>query len=314
MLKSILLPLDGSIYSKQAAQLAWSMAASSGARVTAQHTVDFENSWRLVCNSSPGFASPSDYAAAYAPVSQSLLTLGGRILSSYQLEASRCGIETDVLLDQGNPFEEIIGRSQDFDMVVIGHRKRILMDKPSQFLQLSLAEMLAHSCPKPLLVVQEPSITWKSMTILASMQHINENYINDCLKLAEMLGLAPTVVGLSSGSPEEAHGDFINDLRAANSNLSNVAIATLPMHATRLDEFDCWDTAGLGTAWLDWSKTLIVLPTRSISGRRVTVLENSPVHFIRYMPLPALLLYPEEASENVPFSDNLCLDEVVSNV
>jgi hypothetical protein len=153
-------------------------------------------------------------------VSEALLKLGGQILNSYQLEASRCGIETEVMLDVGNPFDQIIRRCLDFDLVMIGHRKRITLDNPSQFLQLSIAEMLAHGCPRPLLVVQEPGISWKSMTILVSMQHVNENYINNCLHMADLLGLAPTVIGLSAGVPEEKHATFIGDLRSANSRLN----------------------------------------------------------------------------------------------
>ena len=44
---------------------------------------------------------------------------------------------------------------------------------------------LAHECARPLLIVQADAGNLKTMTILLSSEHVNENYINACLDFAD---------------------------------------------------------------------------------------------------------------------------------
>ena len=300
MLKSILLPIDGSQYSKLAAQLAWRLALRTSAQVNVQHVVDLENAWRLFGSDTAGFASAADYNKAYAVTCKALLSLGGKIVSAYEDAVRDVDIEQAILLDQGNPFEQISRRARANDLVVIGHRRRLTVEERSgNFVRISLAEMLAHSCPRPLLVVQDKIESWQTMTIMISSEHINEMFISDSLSLAKDLGLQAAIVCLvATGEMIGDPASFAADLRSANPGLNEVPIEIISMDVLSIDKYGCWhaeeDPHPLG----DWLTSLVVMPTRSLAGTRMTVLGISPVQFVRNLALPSLLLYPEESSQS----------------
>jgi nucleotide-binding universal stress UspA family protein len=276
--------------------------------VTAQHVVDLKNAWDFVGHDQAGLLSRDEYVEVFEGLSESLFKLGERLGAAYGKAAESAGIKSDYQLDSGNPYVRICEKALDNDMVVIGHRTYAASDSSRtsrQFLRFSIAESLAHGCPKPLLVVQNETPTWLSMTILVSSEHVNRKYIDECLDLAEFLKLQPALVCHLNGVNEEPPVEFIEDLRKSDRRLSDIPIATTgsagPLDATNYsnwgpDERTARKTQETNAQWDEWSRTLLVIPTREVGGRRLTIAGGSPAMFVRYLTLPAVLLWPEDSA------------------
>lgn len=295
---SILLAVDGSAQSRQASELCWNLAKTFGARVSAQHVVDTHSAWQFLGHESPGFLDRQEYMGSYHHLCSSLFSLGEALSNAFAKASAEHGVDSAFYLDEGEPLKELCKRAQDHDLVVIGHRQskeQQDQDQRRQFMRLSVAESLAHDCPRPLLVVQSACPSWQFMTIMVSAEHINEKYINHCLDLAQGMNLEAGLLCLKGGPHEENAASLIKDLREANPRLGSIPIAS-----TTADQSDNFSKA------LNWepspslneadrsSGNLVVIPTREVAGQRLTVFGSSPSSFVRYLSLPTILLWPEE--------------------
>lgn len=295
--RSLLLALSGSQHSRYAAEVSWRLSRQLGTRVTAQHVVDSHSAWEFIGHEHPAFLESGRYLSEYQNLCKTLFCLGEELSASYEAQAKLQNVEGISVVDEGNPISEICRRSLDHNMVVIGHRPNtISKDNPrSQVMRLSIAESLAHDCPRPLLVVQGSTPGWKNLAVMISIDHINEIFINSCLDTATLLGLQPALVCLAGGPNEEKPQQFIKDIRKANPGLAKVPIAVSPLNEELfLSAVESWDSADTDISPEDWDKTLIVIPTREIGGQRLTVVNSSPSLFVRYLTLPSILMWPEE--------------------
>lgn len=296
--KSILLALSGSLQSRYAAEVCWRLAKRLGAEVTAQHVVDTHNAWEFLGQDVSGFIDSQRYLVAYQNLCNSLFTLGEDLSVSYKVEALKQGLQPQCLIDEGNPVAEICNRAERHDLVVMGHQPQF--EEPpefpnSQFVRRSVAESLAHCCQRPLLVVQSDAPDWQSMTIMISIEHINEIFIDSCLDMACALRLSPALVCISGGNRVESPTAFVSDVRAANPRLARVPIAVSESEDNNpLPAVDFWDFPKDQAQWDVWNNTLMVIPTRKLGGQRVTVIGSSVSMFVRYLTLPSILLWPEE--------------------
>jgi nucleotide-binding universal stress UspA family protein len=294
--KSILLALSGSQQSRYATEVCWNMARRLGATITAHHVVDSHSAWEFVGHESPGFLQPAVYLEAYQQLVSSLFCLGEDLADAYAEEAKEAGIDDVCIVDEGNPITEICRRAASHKLVVIGHKATKERQQPrSQFMRLSIAESLAHDCPRPLLVVQDECKEWTSLSIMISLDHINEVFINSCLDMADALQLPATLLCLTGGAHEERPAQFVRDIRQSNPRLANIPIALTPAKqdiAVKVEEW--YAPEGIPFERDLWDNTLIVIPTRMAGGERLTVVDSSPSLFIRYLTLPSILLWPEE--------------------
>lgn len=293
--KSILLALSGSQQSRFATEVCWKMAKSLGATITAHHVVDSHSAWEFLGHESPGFLQPAVYLEAYQELVSSLFSLGEGLAEDYAEEAKEKGIDDVCIIDEGNPITEICRRAANHKLVVIGHKKSKATQPRSQYQRLSVAEALAHDCPRPLLVVQDECKGWSSLSIMISLDHINEGFINSCLDMAQALNLRPAVLCLTGGAHEERPNDFVRDMRSANPRLKDVPIALTPAQqdiAVHVEHWYAPKDMPFDTEL--WNNTLIVIPTRLVAGERLTVVDSSPAMFVRYLTLPSILLWPEE--------------------
>ncbi|HEY9870907.1 MAG TPA: universal stress protein [Candidatus Obscuribacterales bacterium] len=299
---SILLALSASEQSRFAAELCWALAAQTGARVTAQHVVDSRGAWDLLGHDRPGFLGSGMFVTAHEQLVAALYTLGGKLLEVYDAHASARAIRGESVLDEGNPVREICRRAPEHDLVVIGHKPSTFEspeDERRKSLRFSVAESLAHECPRPLLVVQERCEPWSDMRILLSLRHVNQNYIHSCLQMASTLRIDPEIVGLSTGIHEEDATTFAANLRQQNPDLSHVPINVTRLSDTILNPEKCaWWTSEEDIEADALPDTLLVMPTRELEGRRLTVYGSSPAFFIRHLKLPCILLWPEESPDH----------------
>ncbi|MBS1993748.1 MAG: universal stress protein [Cyanobacteria bacterium SZAS LIN-3] len=294
---SILLCLDGSVYSRYAADLCWLIAKNTGAHITAQHVIDTQSAEQFIVPEESGFVEPVKYKFAYNTLHKELYDLAHQLQNSYLVEATKHGVRTDFVIDEGDPVRAICERAKGHDLVIIGHKPSGERSQPlyrRQFLRLSLAEALAHECPRPLLLVQNHTELWSDMTVLVSLEHLNENYVNACLDFASVLDLKPNLTCLTSGDLDEPVEKFIKDFRESDPKVKKVPIevATLADIAI-VDGAPIWGHFASAEA-KGMAATLPVIPTRSAAGQRVTVLDGSPTLFVRFLSLPTMLLLPEE--------------------
>jgi nucleotide-binding universal stress UspA family protein len=294
--RSILLALSGSQQSWFASKVCWSLSKRLSAAVVAQHVVDSHSAWQFLGHDKPGFLPALDYLKAYQLLCASLFSLGEDLAGAYYLEATNSDVSPACVIDEGNPVEQICLRAKAHDLVVIGHKPAILdrQNPRSQFARLSTAEALAHDCPRPLLVVQEPVNSWKNLAIMCSTEHINERFIDACLILSLMLGLNPVLVCLAGG-PIVDPVAFLHDLRESNAYLEQIPIA-LTNHASEeiVNDRLIWSVVLPDDGPDISTNSLVVVPTRELDGRRITVLGGDASVFVRHLNLPAIMLWPEE--------------------
>lgn len=304
--KSILLALSGSQQSRYATEVCWQLARQLGATITAHHVVDSHSAWQFVGHEKPGFLKSEKYLAAYQALTKSLFCLGEDLAEAYTSEAKKLGIDDICIVDEGNPIELICKRALDHKLVVIGHRPHVSEHNISgQLMRLSIAESLSNQCERPLMVVQGESKAWTSLTMLISMDHVNENYINSCMDIAKTLNLSPVLLCLSGGAHEESPESFIADIREANPRLAHMPVAVTPAKQNLTLQVDTWyipEGSQIGKE--DFQNTLVVIPTRQVGGQRISVADSSPAMFVRYNALPTILLWPEEY-KYAPCSDEL---------
>jgi len=293
--KSILLPIDGSISSKHAATLCWRLTTTEGALLTAQHVIDLPGACELIIHEPTGLLPEKAFVVAYQATHKALEQMAGELESCYRLEAARHGAQSDFVLDFGDPIEQIAKRSKKHDLVIIGHGKMAEKSDRSKIRRTSVAESLAHECARPLLIVQADAGNLKTMTILLSSEHVNENYINACLDFADSFGLEPVLLCLAGSNHQKKAEALIDDLCRAN-----VRIKRVPTIVAELDDISSLYGTSSSVRTLRMDKhgadtTLAVIPTRAIGGERLTVLDSSPINFLRHIDLPTMLLIPEES-------------------
>jgi nucleotide-binding universal stress UspA family protein len=298
--KQILVALSGSEQSVHACELSWKLARLMNAKVLAQHIVDLPGAWEFLGYDKPGLIGVDPYFDAHEHLCRSLSMIANQLVDAYEKRASDERISTKTIVDTGNPAECISERAKQCDFVVIGHKSRNMeMPEPpcdATLMRLSVAEQMAHLCAKPLIVVQDKSFEWLSMAILISSDHINELYINACLKMAQLMSLQPLLICLTSSARKSNAQNLITELREANQLLSNVPIAvTSTLGCLKKNEAIEWYAKDNNYDWANWLESLVVVPSREINGKRITIFGGSTTSFIRYLNLPAILLWPEES-------------------
>ncbi len=301
---SFLVALSASEQSRNAAELCWLLAERANAKVLAQHVIDTQAAWEIFGNDRPGFIGSGPYVAAHEQLLGLLRSLGKDLISVYDVYASGHPIESQSVMDEGNPVREICRRAADSDLVIIGHRPSMFEEPEDERrleMRFSLAESLAHECPCPLLVTQEPCKPWSDMRIISSMDHLNEMYIRACYKLASSLSLKAELAVLATGTHEQEKGDFISDFKQANTDLSE-----LPVYVKRIsnqifsESKSAWWAEEADLEWNALPDTLMIIPTRKFGDRRITLFGASPAFFVRHLSLPSILLWPEEYTDRFP--------------
>lgn len=138
--QNILVPTDGSEYTKAAVAKAIELAKAVGGHVTALYVIDktvFSN-------------LPAD--AAVANVYASLEKEGQKALDYVCSEASAAGVEAKTKIREGSPVNEILSESAEgYDAVVMGTLGRTGMSK---LLMGSVAEKVVRASVCPVMVVR----------------------------------------------------------------------------------------------------------------------------------------------------------------
>lgn len=154
--KKVLIAVDGSKYSQIAAGYGFWLAASIDAKLTAQHVMDP----RLVdLFIAPEFTDELGLSAS-AEISDKVFSALRRvsklILKVVSGEAEGRKLSVHTILDEGHVVEEILKRSHDQDLVIIGHRGMGSQPVVSELTVGSIAERVAVGSKKPVIIAARP--------------------------------------------------------------------------------------------------------------------------------------------------------------
>jgi nucleotide-binding universal stress UspA family protein len=139
MFKKILIPTDGSDYTKTAIARGMEIAKGVGAEVTAMYVVDQ--------TSFINFPMDSTVVSVY-----SLLEKEGKDAVAYVIEeGEKLGVKVHTRIEEGSPARKILDASKDYDLIVMGTLGRTGVSK---LLLGSVAEKVVRFADCPVMVVR----------------------------------------------------------------------------------------------------------------------------------------------------------------
>ncbi len=289
----ILLPFTGSQESLYAIEFAWALAKQTKSTVNAQHVVNVHGALEFVGIERPGIVGSGPYLGAYETVCQSLRDIAEKLADSYAARAEGQQVEGEVFVDDGETVGEICKRLSNHDLVVMGHRQRNELALPNcQTVRLSLAELLSHYSSIPLLIIQRPITQISELAVFCSMDHINTQWLRNCLAAAKAIGASCSLTFFASGAHEEEPMNFVRDLKQALPESKDIRIRLVTRMgecAPQICEHHLRGESTDGTV-------LAVIPTMDSGDQRITGIGESPSNMLRRLDFDAVLFWPEEST------------------
>ena len=141
LFKKILIPTDGSEYTKAAVRKGLEMAKAAGADVTALYVVDQ--------TSFINFPMDSTIVSVYTLLERE----GEEAMEYVKKEAEALGVKVTARIEEGSPSRKIVDLSAEHDLVVMGTLGRTGFSK---LLLGSVAERVVRFAKCPVLVVRSP--------------------------------------------------------------------------------------------------------------------------------------------------------------
>jgi len=141
LFKKILIPTDGSEYTKAAVRKGLEMAKATGGEVTALYVVDQ--------TSFINFPMDSTIVSVYTLLEKE----GEEALEFVKKEAEALGVKVTTRIEEGSPSRKIVDLSAEHDRVVMGTLGRTGFSK---LLLGSVAERVVRFAKCPVLVVRSP--------------------------------------------------------------------------------------------------------------------------------------------------------------
>ncbi|HQQ24706.1 MAG TPA: universal stress protein [Methanomassiliicoccales archaeon] len=141
LFKKILIPTDGSEYTKAAVRKGLEIAKAVGAEVTALYVVDQ--------TSFINFPMDSTIVSVYTLLEKE----GEEAMEFVKKEAEALGVKVTTRIEEGSPSRKIVDLSAEHDLVVMGTLGRTGFSK---LLLGSVAERVVRFAKCPVLVVRSP--------------------------------------------------------------------------------------------------------------------------------------------------------------
>ena len=137
--KNILVPTDGSEYTKSAVRAAVDFAKQTGGKITALYVLD----QTMISN------MPMD--AAVRNVYDALAAEGKEAVDVVKDLAAEAGVPVEISIKEGSPVKVILDESSKYDIIIMGTLGRTGMSK---LLRGSVAERVVRASSCPVLVVR----------------------------------------------------------------------------------------------------------------------------------------------------------------
>jgi nucleotide-binding universal stress UspA family protein len=291
-----LVSVNGSKHSQYAFEVAKKLAEAADAHLTVQHVADTDVAWQLFGHDVPGLIGAGPWIAAYEALRNSMLFLGNALIDECRNQLSRVVVSSETFVDEGNPVEEICLRSQEADLVIIGHRSIAEGNADvtsSEFQRCSIAEGLVRQCKKPLLIVQAEPATWTKVKILATARTVQQEYVGAAIKFAYAISAHPEIVIVDSDSDEKVDPERVIELYPG---LTAQQIITVPIEIEMLlSSFSSAMTGEDVVSPLADDDGLYVIPTYCMDGRTHVLVGPAADYFVGASVLANMLLWPQPA-------------------
>lgn len=155
MIKSILVPIDGSEHSRKALQFAADVAERFNASIVLVHVVSAAAllpapAPQVGVSVTPEGVPPPIFSTKLA---EDMVKLGSELLARETRELEKRGLTANKVLERGDPVEKIlqIAKNERCDLIVIGARG---LGKVRALLLGSVSDGVVHRAPCPVLVVK----------------------------------------------------------------------------------------------------------------------------------------------------------------
>jgi len=294
--KKILLAFDGSAQSLNAAELCWALAAKHPVSLTAQHVINSVGLWQFLNFELPGLTGSGPYLAAHEAMGKELRSIGETLVAIYQTKAKTHGLDDQCVLDEGDAIDEILRRSKDNDMVVIGHHPYTAPPNgsmgqggqaPRYLNHCSMAEALAQVIDKPLLVVQAQCRPWQGLKLILHGTEGIEASFRAAADFAAYLNLPLNVITYFHGDETVQDLPDLTDLIKETGRLH----PDLELKAGRAK---LWPTDGDDhMAAVDCPEDyLVMVPTFASAEQRNSIFGTAPDLLVRNSTRASLLLWP----------------------
>jgi nucleotide-binding universal stress UspA family protein len=279
------------------------------------NVVDSEAAWEMLAGDGVGFLKKETSRQSYDVLVQLMKCMAIDMMDAFEELSDQVQVESKTLVAEGSPVAEICAESLSHDLVVIGHRPKQLHGRSigrKLISFASFAEHLANECPRPLLVIQDECPAWRKLLIAVSTDHINECYIDSCLKVANELSVQPELFVIRIGESEESSNHLVEDLQETLPALREITIHTRVMSHRVRNEDDTLSLIMDATSLENEvpADVLVVIPTRSTGGERLTIFGNTADTFIADLKAPAIMLWPEEFVATQKSPKSTCADEI----
>jgi len=155
MIKSILVPIDGSEHSRKALQFAADVAERFNASIVLVHVVSAAAllpapAPQVGVSVTPEGVPPPIFSTKLA---EDMAKLGSELLARETRELEKRGLTAKKILERGDPVEKILqtAKNERCDLIVIGARG---LGKVRALLLGSVSDGVVHKAPCPVLVVK----------------------------------------------------------------------------------------------------------------------------------------------------------------
>ena len=202
MIKNILVPQDGSPYSKAALDYSMWLAGKFSAGLKGLFVIDavaLEGPFLHDLSGSLGFEPFLNFSTK---MREALEARGKTIIDAFDEACREKGIPSESQVNFGIVASEICDRAKVADLVVLGRRG--VNAKFEYGLLGSTTESVLRRSPKPVLVVPEKFIEPKSPLLAYDGSHNASRTMHSAAEWAKTLGLPLTVLTVSSSGGEAA--------------------------------------------------------------------------------------------------------------
>ncbi|WP_333659819.1 universal stress protein [Meiothermus cerbereus] len=188
MYRKILIPVDGSRCSEDAARFGLKLAQRLGAEATILHVLEPYT----------GILMTPDSIPYYTDFERELLVAGRQALEKVEAQAQALGVACTTLQRQGRAAEVIVEMAADHDLIVMGSHGYGVLDR---LLLGSVSIRVLHKSHKPVLVVREGAQTNEIHSVLLPTDgsRSGEIALRQGLELAKALGANVTLLYVIEG-------------------------------------------------------------------------------------------------------------------
>lgn len=290
----ILLALDGSKDSECATRLSWELARHNKLAILAQNVVDTKIARSLFACGEPGLVGSGLYAQGYESLRNSLLSIAENVCEKYHALASADrGVETESVIDEGEPLTEVLIRAEKSLLVVTG--KSCAAGHQDDRAKPSLSEQLAETCPVPLLLVSPEIDVSSTLKILVSAEQLDLRYVHECVKFAQKVGKDfELIVIYTPTSNTDVCLEIGRRLRQEIPEVRNVKFKLRVLDGTQPDMVSLWKHCNCNLNINVSQSALMVVPTRLVDQKRMTIFGIAAGDFVRRTLKSSALFWPED--------------------